>query len=339
MNLKWLPYFVIAIFTTLVTLVRYFLIPEWSVGIHLLIFLAQFLLLTLIWKLIEWLNNLLDKWIPFYVSIGGRILAQILICICIVGPVFMTIIFFARGYMPAYATPQFLALLGLIFTIFIALINFIFYFKYFFEKWQGSVISNAELLVKAAELEKEKFTMQYHHLRNQVNPHFLFNTLSSLDGLIHTDPELASDFLRHLSKVYRYVLEHKEDEIVSLQTETRFIQHYISLLNIRYGEALRISLKISEWGLGRSIPMVTLQMLIDNAIKHNSVSAEDPLEILIWDEGNHLYVRNNKRPRKQIENSNKQGLKQLVQLFSYLGKDKVEIINQYDYFEVKLPLL
>ena len=88
--------------------------------------------------------------------------------------------------------------------------------------------------------------MQYHHFRNQVNPHFLFNTFSSLDGLIQTNPELASEFVRHLSKVYRYVLEHKENEVVSLETEINFIRNYISLLQIRYKNVLEINLDISR---------------------------------------------------------------------------------------------
>ena len=119
-------------------------------------------------------------------------------------------------------------------------------------------------------MEKERSMLQYHHLKNQVNPHFLFNTFTSLDGLIQTDPDLASDFVRHLSKVYRYVLEHKENEVVSLQTEIDFIQHYFSLLNIRYKDVLHITVNISPAGREKGIVMVTLQMLIDK-IFHTDV--------------------------------------------------------------------
>ena len=339
MKLKFLPYLVIGIFTVLISIVRYFVIPDWPFYFHVALFFIQFIFLTLIWKIVEWLSSYLDKWVPFSEFVAQRIILQIFLTICIIAPFFLFVVYLARKNLPSYATPQFLAVIGVIFVVFMSLINFILYFQYFFERWKSSVIHNAELQVTAAELEKEKFNMQYHNLRNQVNPHFLFNTLTSLDGLIHTNPDLASDFVRQLSKVYRYVLEHKENEIVSLETELSFIQHYISLLDIRYKDALKIKLQISDEGKEKGIVMVTLQMLIDNAIKHNVVNGTTPLEISIWDESGKLHVRNNKQVRKQIENSNRQGLSQLVQLYTYLSKKNVQIIDQYDYFEVQLPLL
>ncbi|PWT95374.1 MAG: hypothetical protein C5B52_18150 [Bacteroidetes bacterium] len=339
MNLKFLPYLVIGIFTVLISIVRYFVIPDWPFYLHAILFFAQFILLTIIWKIVEWLSSYLDKWFPFSQYVAQRIVLQIFLTICIIAPFFLLVIYMVHKNLPAYATPQFLAVIGVIFVVFMSLINFISYFQYFFERWKTSVIHNAELQVTAAKLEKEKFTMQYHNLRNQVNPHFLFNTLTSLDGLIHSNPDLASDFIRQLSKVYRYVLDHKENEIVKLETEIAFIQHYISLLDIRYKNALKIDLRISDEGKEKGIVMVTLQMLIDNAIKHNTINNLTPLQISIWDDGGNLHVRNNKQLRKQIENSNRQGLSQLVQLYTYLAKKNVHIIDQYDYFEVQLPLL
>jgi LytS/YehU family sensor histidine kinase len=184
---------------------------------------------------------------------------------------------------------------------------------------------NAELQVKAAQLEKERSLMQYHHLKNQVNPHFLFNTLTSLDGLIQTNAELASEFVRHMAKVYRYVLEHKENEVVSIQTELDFIEHYISLLKIRHGNALQIDIKVSDEGREKGIVMVTLQMLIDNAIKHNMMQETLPLVISIWDNDTCLHVRNNKQLKRAIELSSKQGLQQLEQLYNFLSKETITI--------------
>jgi len=188
-------------------------------------------------------------------------------------------------------------------------------------------------------MEKEKFLMQFHHLKNQVNPHFLFNTFTSLDGLIQSDPALASEFVRHLSKVYRYVLEHKENEMVSVETELNFIEHYIELLTIRYKSALQISIDVTAAGKERSVAMITLQMLIDNAIKHNIVHTDSPLKIKIWDEGDYLVVRNNKQLRKQIYTSTKHGLLQLRQLYNYVSPQPVMVTDEDDFFEVKLPLL
>src|SRR6202008_2874005 len=113
-----------------------------------------------------------------------------------------------------------------------------------------------------------------------------------------------SEFVRHMSKVYRYVLQHKENEVVSLDEELDFIGHYIELLHIRYGQGLHIHCNISESAKQKGIVMVTLQMLIDNAVKHNTIQAAVPLKVIIWDEAEYLVVHNNKQERTQIETSN-----------------------------------
>ena len=172
-----------------------------------------------------------------------------------------------------------------------------------------------------------------------MNPHFLFNAFTSLDGLIQTNPTVASEYVRHLSKVYRYVLENKENEVVTMNTEMDFIQHYISLLNIRFGDGVKVSMNISSAAKEKGIVMVTLQMLIDNAIKHNSVHVKTPLTITVWDEDGSLHVQNNKQLRKQIDHSTKHGLKQLTQLYSYLTDAKVSIVDREEIFGVEIPLL
>jgi LytS/YehU family sensor histidine kinase len=163
--------------------------------------------------------------------------------------------------------------------------------------------------------------------------------LTSLDGLIHTNPQLASDFLKHLSKVYRYVLEHKEQEVVRIETELAFIAHYIELLKIRFSNSLQFHIAVSKEAKDRGIVMVTLQMLIDNALKHNGLSKAKPLHIYIKDAEGFLVVRNNKQARKQLEVSTQQGLQQLEELYRYLNDNKITILNTEDFFEVKLPLL
>ena len=157
--------------------------------------------------------------------------------------------------------------------------------------------------------------------------------------MIRSNAPLASDFVQHLSKVYRYVLEHKENEVVSIEEELNFMEHYISLLTIRYKEALKISVDISEEGKEKGIVMVTLQMLIDNAIKHNVLQNSSPLIIEIFNADGYLHVRNNKQLKRQIEHSNKQGLAQLQQLYGYLTERAVVVKNENEFFEVNLPLL
>lgn len=339
--MKWrhTPYIVMLVFTVLVTFVRIFMVPEWSLFIHLLLFIPQYGLLVIIWKIITGLGKYFDKRVPFTSNPSRRMILQVLSSILLVTPLLFAIVFLARPYLPSFANDKFITLIIVILLVMTVLLNMMLAAFYFFNQWQKSIQEKAQLQVQTAEMERERSMLQYHHLKNQVNPHFLFNTFSSLDGLIQTNPELASDFVRHLSKVYRYVLEHKENEVVSLQTEVDFIQHYISLLEIRYKDYLKITMNISESGIEKGIVMVTLQMLIDNAIKHNSLHTENPLQISIWDEDGYLHIHNNKQMRKQIGTSNKHGLKQLKELYSYLTKQDVVIKDTDKEFEINLPLL
>ncbi|MGZ8552379.1 MAG: sensor histidine kinase [Chitinophagaceae bacterium] len=339
MNWKHAPYIIILAFSIIIAIFRIFMIPEWDIPTHILLFVLQFFLLVGIWKMINQLAIYFDNRIPFSNKPARRIALQIASSIAIVAPVIIGISILARPYLPEFVDNKFIILIIILLLVVTALLNFVLFAYYFFNQWQTSVQEKARLQVRTAEIEKEKSMLQYHHLKNQVNPHFLFNTFTSLDGLIQTNPDLASDFVRHLSKVYRYVLAHKENEVVSLQTEVDFIQHYISLLTIRYKHVLTITMDISQSALEKGIVMVTLQMLIDNAIKHNSLQAETPLQVRIWDEDGYLHIHNNKQLRRQIETSNKQGLQQLKELYSYLAKQEIIVKETVDTFEINLPLL
>ena len=135
------------------------------------------------------------------------------------------------------------------------------------------------------------------------------------------------------------MLQHKENEVVSLDEELEFIQHYIELLHIRYDGGLIIHHNISEDAKERGIVMVTLQQLIDNAVKHNIVQSSNPLKVIIWDDGDYLMVYNNKQLRKHIETSNNKGLQQLKLLYGYLSLKPVIIEDNHEHFTIKIPLL
>lgn len=336
---RYLPYWVIAVFSIAATFVRLYILPDWGIGIHFLMFLVQVVTLTIIWQLVKKLNSFLDKRIPFEDGAITRVILQIALTLLIVGPVFTAIFIVGNRSVPQFATREFTGIAIIVFIVVIFLFNFAFYAYHFFGNWQDSVEAKAQLEVQAAQLEKEKFNLQYHQLRNQVNPHYLFNTLTSLDGLIHTNPELASRFVRHMAKVYRYVLQHKESEVVNLDEELDFIQHYIQLLHIRYSDGLKITTDVSEKAKDKGVVMVTLQMLIDNAIKHNIVQTNEPLHISISDEADYLIVKNNKQLRRQIDSSNGQGIRQLKQLYSYLTEKQVVVEETNSEYAIKVPLL
>ena len=209
-------------------------------------------------------------------------------------------------------------------------INCGFFAEYFFTQWKKTAL-------QTERLQKEKAIVQYDSLKNQLNPHFLFNALASLNSLIYEDPDIASRFIKHLSKVYRYLLENKE--VVSLQKDLDFVQNYIFLLKTRFNGSFRIDVKIQEDDLKKHIVPVTIQNLLENAIKHNIVNSEFPLTIHILTDNGFLVVKNSINRKVLVENSNKQGLLNLKNLYHFLTKEEVLIKEDDDFFTVKIPLL
>jgi ligand-binding sensor domain-containing protein len=206
---------------------------------------------------------------------------------------------------------------------------------------------------KAQRLEKEKAVMQYEGLKQQLNPHFLFNSLTSLSSLIHIDTRVANEFLESLSKTYRYILKSSESETVLLSDEIKFAENYVKLQKTRFEEGLFVNINVSEAALHHKIVPVTLQNLIENAMKHNIIDAESPLIIDIFSEnaentlekqGNtegplFLIVRNNLQRKNFVATSNKRGLSNFMTLYNYLSQTLVEIIETDAFFTVKIPLL
>ena len=195
------------------------------------------------------------------------------------------------------------------------------------------------LQVQATRLERDKTQIQYQNLINHLNPHFLFNSLTSLNSLILTKPKEASVFLRKLSVIYRYILKNKDSELASLDDELAFTQHYIDLQLARFGEGLNVSLEVQPAYLTRQIVPVTLQNLLENAIKHNVIDEENPLYIRIYGEDETLFVTNTLQKKDFVETSNKQGLASLKSLYGYLSQRPVSITETPTHFIVKIPLL
>ncbi len=338
---KNIPYIVIFIFSVANAVVRLVMIPQWTWKEQLGSFFLQLFVLFAIWAIIKSLNTFLGKVMPFSKGVARRIFVQFISSIIVSFPLLVLVDYISNKYLTHldFMGKEFKALVVMLFVIVLLLINFSFYGLHFFTQWKLSIEEKARLQVLAADTQKEKSMMQYQHLKNQVNPHFLFNTLTSLDGLILSDPPLASEFVQHLAKVYRYVLEHRENEVVSLDTEINFIQHYISILKIKHGNAVVIHMNVSEQAGRKGIAMVSLQMLIDNAIKHNVANAKMPLHIYIQEADGYLVVKNNMQLRRQIEQSTGQGLKHLKQLYGFLTDIPVCVADDANSFEVKLPLL
>lgn len=188
------------------------------------------------------------------------------------------------------------------------------------------------------ELKQEKLKMDYTMLQDQINPHFLFNNLSALKSLIMYDKESAVNFTQNFTDVYRYVLKSKEDILVKLKNELKFIDSYISLHKERLGDGLAVQYMVDKDKLDNQIAPLTLQLLVENAIKHNIVSKENPLLIEITVEGDHVFVKNNIQ-LKESTYSTKTGLTNLIKRYELLSKKRVLVENDEKYFAVKVPLL
>lgn len=196
-----------------------------------------------------------------------------------------------------------------------------------------------ELQSKAQLLEKEKVMVMYENLKQQLNPHFLFNSLTSLSGLIEADQKMAGSFLEQMSKIYRYILKNRDSELVSVKEELAFVQTYINLQKTRFKEGLQVRINVDEEELYKKIAPVTLQNLVENAMKHNIIDQETPLVIDITSNDGYLQVKNNLQRKSMVETSNKQGLASLQSLYQYLSERPMFIEETKELFSIRIPLI
>lgn len=205
---------------------------------------------------------------------------------------------------------------------------------YFYHRWRLSVI-------ETERLRRENISSQLDALKSQVNPHFLFNSLNTLTYLIPEDEERAVRFVEQLSKVYRYILEIRDRSLITVAEELDFLDAYLFLLKERFGENLQLQLKIDPTVKRLHMIPLSMQMLLENAIKHNVVSSEHPLaiEVVVGTSKGTLLVRNQLRPKQQQQNSTKVGLDNIRRRYAFYTSTQVEVNDQEGWFSVELPLL
>jgi sensor histidine kinase YesM len=213
------------------------------------------------------------------------------------------------------------------------LISFFLNSKEFLKNWKKAALD-------AEKLKKAQMAAQYESLKNQVNPHFLFNSLNALTNLVYEDQDLAAKFIRELSRVYRYVLDTRSQELVSLKTEMDFIGAYIFLQKIRFDDKLEISIDYAGFEQ-KMIPPMALQLLLENAIKHNVIAEDEHLKVDFSVDENEMLVVKNNLQKKNIpsEDSSGMGLTNIQSRYEFLSNRKVEIIAGPIDFIVKIPLL
>ncbi|MCX6253648.1 MAG: histidine kinase [Bacteroidia bacterium] len=203
--------------------------------------------------------------------------------------------------------------------------------SHFFKSWKQAAVNEEKL-------KREKLAIEYEALKNQVNPHFLFNSLTALSSLVYKDQHKAVTFIREFSNVFRYVLESREKEVVDFVTEKKLLESVSYLNQIRYEDALQIKINLSDATDKYIIPMA-LQMLLENAIKHNTISENKPLMIEIMEEEGYVVVKNNLQPKKTEIVSNKIGLENIKSRYKYLSDKDVLIEISNENFVVKIPVL
>ena len=204
---------------------------------------------------------------------------------------------------------------------------------FFYTQWNIS-------LVKAQVLEKENIQSQYETLKSQVNPHFLFNTLNTLATLIEENPQVAVKYVENTADFLRNILSMKDKEVISLKEEINIINTFYALQKQRFGDNLQMELLVSPASLEMQIPPLSLQMLVENAIKHNIISSDMPLHIII-EANKHgiVSVKNNLQKKMQHKPSSGIGLQNIRNRFSFLSDQAIEVNETEAHFEVILSLL
>lgn len=222
------------------------------------------------------------------------------------------------------------------FTINIALlISAILHAKGFMEEWKKSTrneVVEQKLIARSANA-------QFESLKNQLDPHFLFNSLNVLSALIDENPDQAQRFTASMSNIYRYVLEQKDKELVTVEEEIGFAKTYCTLLKTRFEDSVHFEFNVAENDMKSYVVPLSLQLLLENCIKHNFATAQRPLTIKIYTENGFLLIENNLMAREQVKESAGIGLSNIVQRYSLLTKQNVFIEKSADFFRVKIPIL
>jgi len=208
----------------------------------------------------------------------------------------------------------------------------VFYIIFFYSRYQKNKIKEQKIIAGTA-------SAQFNALKNQLDPHFLFNSLNVLTSLIDENPEAAQNFTTSLSKVYRYVLEQKDKELISVDEELKFARTYVRLLKMRFEDSIVFEIPDSATNPEARVVPLSLQLLLENAVKHNIVTSYKPLKIRIFEKAGNLIVENILQPKEVLKNSTGVGLANIKQRYSLLTSRRVEINKTVSHFSVALPML
>jgi sensor histidine kinase YesM len=334
MRKSWIIRILVSAFLAIIA----FLIRRYVAGMHLsastdaLVTLVMFIVLTGAWTFFANINRWLESIIPFGKNTTLRITIQLIMGAGLVLFIRLGGMYLMREHLPFKPEPIVIAIIiGL--DIFLALtINLAVISHYIIQLWKQSLIKNEQL-------ESEKMQMQYLNLKNQVNPHFLFNTFAFLSALIEENPDAAARHTGHLAKLYRYALSHEEQVLVPLNKELEMLRMYIEILEKRYESGIQFKINTNEKAPEYKIIHMSIQNIVDNALKHNTVHSQKPLIIEIATEENYLVIRNNIQAKTLHEKSTKKGLESMKKLYLFYTQTPFNYQSEDGYFTVTIPLL
>lgn len=201
------------------------------------------------------------------------------------------------------------------------------------------VIKSRSDKIRILTLNKEKVETELAMLKSQIDPHFLFNALNSLTGLIRTNSREAIKFVNSLSETFRYTLDNQKQKAVTLREELRFLDSYLFMMKARFGDALKVKTEVKDIHLDKRLPQFALQLLVENAVKHNLISQSKPLHVSIVSNDQKLIVQNDLQLKTQVTVRYGIGLANLSKRYDLMAGSTIEIERNERYFRVKLPLL
>ncbi|NQU32349.1 MAG: histidine kinase [Bacteroidetes bacterium] len=297
-------------------------------------YLGTIIITYVVFESLFWINRMLSNrynWEskPIFRFLGQLIINSVVSLVIVYGLRLIIALFF--GFNDYISFFDELIIIGYI--IFIVLIyTTLDLIIFLLNRWRNS-------LAELERFKKENAEFKFESLRSQLNPHFLFNSLNTLSSLVYENQDKAGLFIRELSDVYRYILENRDKELIVLSKELHFANSFIELSKLRFDKNLEVEMVNEHNNDDKKIAPLTLQMLVENAIKHNVISKKQPLTIRILIYENTIEVRNNLQPKRTNEYSSELGLKNIISRYQFLTKRTVEVSQTDLEFSVKIPLI
>lgn len=291
MNWRYVPFAGFFIFTLLVSIVRYILMPQLSFSFHALWFIGQYCLLVLIWFIIRAISRLLDKKIPYRDGFTRRVFLQIIISLIAIVPIMLLIYFVVKPFLPSFFSSQFIALIWILLFVMVGLLNTMLAAGIFFSSWQKTMEEkrkaeeekrNAE--IELLQIKQQQAEIEMKALRAQMNPHFIFNSLNSINKyILRNDHVNASRYLTRFAKLIRLILDNSNSREVALSDELEALQLYIEMEALRFTNKFSYKLNVDE-NLGADslqVPPLIIQPYVENAIWHGLLHKESDAQLLV----------------------------------------------------------